>query len=227
MKVVVIIPARGGSKGIPKKNLRVLGNKPLIAHTILQAQQSKLVSDVYVSSDCDEILSISEDYNARGIQRPLDISDDIATSESALAHALAWLKRDRCMPDYLVFLQCTSPFRKATDIDLALEKVISEQADSLLSVVPNHRFLWGCNDGEAHPINYDYQNRPRRQDMPIQYQENGSIYIFKPWVLEKYNNRLGGKISLFEMDEKSALDIDSELDFRMAEVIYNFSVDIL
>ena len=217
MKVIAIIPARGGSKGIAGKNIRVLGDKPLIAHSIGQAIDSRLISGVFVSSDSEDILSISESYGAKTIRRPPEFAADTSSSESALRHALDWLKHNDQIPDYVVFLQCTSPFRKETDIDSAIERIIEEKSDSLLSLIPSHRFLWQDSLDGVKSINYDYQYRPRRQDMPIQYQENGSIYIFKPWVLETTDNRLGGKISMYVMDEMSAIDIDSEFDFALAE----------
>lgn len=122
-------------------------------------------------------------------------------------------------PELIIFLQCTSPIRSGQDIDCAIEKLQAENADSLLSVTLSHRFLWQEVDGTAKSINYDYSHRPRRQDMKSQYVENGSIYIFKPWVLKELGNRLGGKISLFPMMEAASWDIDSVLDFEVAEFL--------
>ena len=119
--------------------------------------------------------------------------------------------------DLVVFLQCTSPIRTGADIDNGIRKVKTESADSLLSVSPSHRFMWQEVDGIAKSINYDYRHRPRRQDMQPQYVENGSIYIFRPWVLKQLNNRLGGKIALLTMSEAASWEIDSLLDFEIAE----------
>jgi CMP-N,N'-diacetyllegionaminic acid synthase len=214
---VTIIPARGGSKGIPGKNLRPLAGKPLIAHSIIDAQEAQLVDQIYVSTDDREIASVSRSYGAEVIQRPIELATDTASSESALIHAIAEIEKTGVNPEVIVFLQCTSPLRTGADIDRAIEQFRQENADSLLSVSPTHRFLWHHVNGVAESINYDYRHRKRRQDMNPQYMENGSIYIFKPWVLKELNNRLGGKISLFVMGEEQSHEIDSLHDFEYIE----------
>lgn len=214
---IAIIPARGGSKGLPRKNVRFLGDKPLIAHSILDAKESKFADQVYVSTDSLEIAELSHKYGAEVIHRPDELASDTASSESALIHALSEIEKKGLAPNLIIFLQCTSPIRTGTDIDNAIAKLKKENADSLLSVSPSHKFFWKEVDGVATSINYDYRNRLRRQDMQPQYLENGSIYIFKPWVLKEFNNRLGGKIVLFPMSEAASWEIDSVLDFQVAE----------
>ena len=118
-----------------------------------------------------------------------------------------------------MFLQCTSPLRGPRDIDDAIQTLIRERADSLLSVVPSHRFLWRKSEAGADAINYDYQNRPRRQDMEPEFAENGSIYVFKPSILHTYMNRLAGQIALHVMNPWSAVDIDAPDDLQLAEWI--------
>ena len=218
-QVVAIIPARGGSKGIPGKNTRLLNNKPLIAYSIEAACEAKMVNQVYVSTDDPHIAQIATDYCTEIIHRPAEIASDTASSESALFHALTTLEAAGISPDLVVFLQCTSPIRSSTDIDRAIQQLRKENADSLLSVSPSHRFLWQRVNGVAESINYDYRYRQRRQDINPQYAENGSIYIFKPWVLKEYGNRLGGKIAMFPMSEAAAHEIDSLLDFEIAEFL--------
>ena len=215
MATIAIIPARGGSKGVPRKNVRLLADKPLIAHSILDAQEATSVDFVYVSTDDDEIATVSANYGAQIIHRPPELANDTASSESALIHALEQLENQGINPDLLVFLQCTSPIRTGLDIDQAIAKLKAEKADSLLSVSPSHRFLWEEVNGVVQSINYDYRQRPRRQDMNPQYMENGSIYLFKPWVLKETGNRLGGKIALYIMSEMAAMEIDSVDDFEM------------
>jgi CMP-N,N'-diacetyllegionaminic acid synthase len=222
--IITIIPARGGSKGIPRKNLRLLDGKPLIVHSILDAQESRFVDQVYVSTDDSEIAAISIDYGAKVINRPAAIANDTASSESALIHALEVLEQQGIQPEWVVFLQCTSPIRSGQDIDRAIEQLRVAQADSLLSVTPTHRFLWHQVDGIARSINYDYRQRQRRQDMNPQFMENGSIYIFKPWVLKTLGNRLGGKISLFVMTEEQSLEIDSVADFELVKNLLTLSL---
>ncbi|NEO98679.1 MAG: acylneuraminate cytidylyltransferase family protein [Symploca sp. SIO2E9] len=216
---ITIIPARGGSKGVPRKNVRPLADQPLIAHSILDVKEAKLVDQVYVSTDDPEIAEIARKYGSEVIDRPAELSGDTASSESALIHALSEIEKNGIFPDLIVFLQCTSPIRTGADIDHAIAKLQAENADSLLSVSPSHRFLWQEVDGVAKSINYDYRHRQRRQDMQPQYVENGSIYIFKPWVLKDLGNRLGGKISMFLMSEAASWEIDSILDFEIAEFL--------
>lgn len=223
MEILAIIPARGGSKGVPRKNVRQLGDKPLIAHSILDAKESKLIDKIYVSTDDAEIAEVSRNYGAEIIRRPDHLAGDKASSESALIHAAYEIEKNGIYPDLIVFLQCTSPIRTGAHIDNAINKIQRENADSLLSVSPSHKFFWEEVNGVAKSINYDYRYRPRRQDMNPQYVENGSIYIFKPWVIKEFSNRLGGKISLFLMSETEALEIDSKTDFKILESILNQS----
>lgn len=218
-QILAIIPARGGSKGIPRKNVRPLAGKPLIAHTIEQAQHSRLVTRVVVSTDDQEIKDVSTQYGAEVILRPAEISGDTASSESALTHVLQTLKeRDAYQPDLVVFLQCTSPIRQEDDIDRAIEKLQTSKADSVLSVVPFHTFIWRQIGDEVMPIDFDFRKRPRRQDRHPEFIENGCIYVFKPWVLEQFNNRLGGHIAVYEMSRLS-VDIDTVDDFDLCEAV--------
>jgi len=215
MRIISVIPARGGSKGIPGKNIRLLCGKPLIVHSVEQAKAAEYITDVYVTTDDADIANAASNAGAEVIMRPASLSGDMASSESALKHVLQSLKAEF---DYVVFLQCTSPIRAEDDIDNAVKTIRDKEADSLLSVVQSHKFLWCEKDGQGQSINYDYRNRPRRQDMNIQYMENGSIYIFKPWVLLELDNRLGGEIALYPMAPNSTIDIDVESDFISAEL---------
>lgn len=219
MKVLALIPARGGSKGLPGKNIKEMLGKPLIAYTIEQAKQSATISKVCVSTDDKEIAKIAEMYGAEVLWRPAEISGDTASSESALLHALDALKSEQDYePDLVCFLQCTSPLRKPDDIDNAVKKLLSEGSDSLLTVSPSHRFLWRNGPNGAEAINYNFKHRPRRQDMESQYVENGSFYLFRPTIIKDERNRLGGKITLYVMDEAASHEIDSHLDFAIVEV---------
>lgn len=218
-QVVAIIPARSGSKGVPRKNVRLLAGKPLIAHSILDAKEAKLIDKVYVSTDAPEIAEVSRKYGAEAIYRPDELATDTATSESALVHALSEIENTGVFPDLVVFLQCTSPIRTGADIDCAITQLKAENADSLLSVSPSHKFIWEEVNGIAKSVNYDYRHRQRRQDMKPQYVENGSIYIFKPWVLKNLGNRLGGKIAMFLMNQVASWEIDSITDFKTVDLL--------
>lgn len=224
MQILAIIPARGGSKGIPRKNLKLLAGKPLLAHSILHAKQTPSVNRIVVSTDDAEIAAVSREWGAEVVPRPPEISGDTATSESALLHALDYLEqKDGYEPDLVVFLQATSPMRQGGEVQAAIETLRRENADSLLSVSPLNGFLWRVEkDGSVRSFSYDYRNRPRRQDAPEDLIDNGSIYIFKPWVLRQYDNRLGGKIALHRMGTLDSFQIDTPADFELLEHLMAF-----
>lgn len=209
-KVIVIIPARGGSIRVPGKNLLELAGHPLLAHSIMHAKQAHRVDEVYVSSDDSTILEVASRYGATPVERPQTLSDEEATSESALLHVLDTRKEQgEEDPDLVVFLQCTSPVRSPGDIDQAIATLEQEKADSLFSACRNVRLFWKGNGKTVEPINYNFRSRKREQEMEIQYNENGSIYVFSPEILRKENNRLGGNIAVYEMDEWSSFQIDT------------------
>lgn len=219
-QVVAVIPARGGSKRLPKKNLREIAGHPLLAHTILQARNSELVGAVFVSTDDDEIAAVAERYGAGVVRRPAELASDQSSSEAALLHAMSEISAmsERQWPAVMM-LQCTSPVRLPGDIDNAVKQYWGEKADSLLSCCPAKHFVWRMRSGQAEPINYDYRDRPRSQDIEPQYQENGSIYITRTGLLLESQCRLGGKVAIYPMGFWSAFEIDDEDDFRLIEWI--------
>lgn len=195
---------------------------PLIAYSVIQATQSDEINEVIVSTDDEKIALIAKKYGAEIAWRPDELSNDIATSESAVVHALDWrLAQNRSDPDFVVFLQATSPVRAKQDIDLAVRTFKNQNADSLLSVCDTKRFLWTANKSgnAACSLNYDYKSRKREQDMHKQFQENGSIYITKTDLLRKWNNRLGGNIALYEMHYWTNFQIDEPEDIELIEWI--------
>ena len=218
MKILCIIPARGGSKGIPKKNIIEFAGKPLISHSINQAINSKYITDVVVSSDSDEILEVSKFYGATTLKRPEELSTDTSSSESALIHTIKTLNKDY---DYIVFLQATSPLRTTKDIDNCIESLINNNLDSVFSAsILEDMLIWKSNSNSFESVNYDYKNRKRRQDSEIQYVENGSIYVFKKEGFIENNNRLFGKIGLSLMDGWKMFEIDSLEDLELCELIF-------
>ena len=218
--VVAIIPARGGSKGIPNKNTIDFCGKPLIAWTIEQCLSSKHISEVWVSSDSQEILEVVKEYGAKTIKRPDDISGDFATSESAWLHAIEFIERDGDI-DFVLAPQITSPLREAQDIDNAIELFQSEKYDSMFSSsIAEDLFFWKEDKRhELQSVNYDYLNRQRRQDIQEQIIENGSFYIFKSEIIKKYNNRFGGKIGHSKMESWKMFEIDNLEDIRMCSAL--------
>jgi N-acylneuraminate cytidylyltransferase len=202
----------------------MVGGKPLLAWSIEQARQTPRVSRVFVSTDSAEIAAIAREYSAEVIERPPEISGDTASSESCLAHALDYLKaKENLEPDLVVFLQPTSPLRETDDIQKAIETLEREEADSLFSACRTEGFLWRVEkDGTPRSFSYDHQNRPRRQDAPEDLIENGSIYIFKPCVLRRFNNRLGEKVSVYRMPALNSFQIDEPADLDLIEHLMSF-----
>jgi len=216
--ILALIPARGGSKGIPRKNIKILAGKPLLAHSVEQARQTPSINRIAVSTDDIQISEVARQFGAEVIQRPPEISGDTASSESALRHALEYLRlTEGYVPEAVVFLQPTSPLRQSQDIQRAIETFHREAADSLFSACPVHGFIWRNTIDKLNSLSYDYRNRPRRQDAPEDLIENGSIYIFKPWILENHNNRLGGKIAVYRMRALDSFQVDEPSDLEMME----------
>lgn len=219
--IVALIPARGGSKGVPRKNVADFCGAPLLAWTIRQAKAARGIDIVAVSTDDDEIAAIAESEGARVIRRPPELATDAASSEAALSHALAALARDGVEPTLVVFLQATSPLREPFDIENAVDTLIRENADSLFSAAPLHDFcIWAERDGALASINYDYRNRGQRQTFERQWVENGSIYVFKPQVLREHGNRLGGQITLSFMDFWKSFEVDDAESLELCRHLF-------
>ncbi len=218
--VIAIIPARGGSKRVPRKNLMRVGGEPLISRTIRHASAATRVGAVYVSTDDREIADCARVLGAQVISRPPELAVDEATSESALLHTLdTRVQRGLADPDLVVFLQCTCPVRAPDDVDRAIETLERSGSDSLFSGCRETPFIWRLEATGPKSVTYDHRSRQRTQDWQPHYRENGSIYVFRPWVLRKTNNRLGGKIAIHEMDYWSSFDIDSKVDFLLVDWI--------
>ena len=221
MEAIGFIPARGGSKGVVKKNIKNIAGKPLIAWSIEQALSSELIGRVIVSTDCSEIAEISKKYGAEvPFLRPENISSDHATTEAAMLHCCEYLKSRDELPDLFVLIQATSPIRSDKQFDDAIKEFKNNDYDSLLSVSKSHRFTW---KNKLFPIaSYDFKNRPRRQDIKEddqEFLETGSFYITKTSLLMDHKNRLCGKVGLFETPEDESYEIDTLIDFKICEEI--------
>ena len=221
MECLAIIPARGGSKGIPRKNIRPLLGKPLIAYNIEQAQRARLVNRVVVSTDDAEIAATSRQYGAEVVWRPAEISGDSASSESALLHVLEHLRQaEGYKPDLLVFLQCTSPLTLAEDIDKTIQALLAAQADSALAAIPFHYFIWKSNEsGDTLGVNHDKRVRLLRQEREPQYLETGAVYVMRVAGFLDAKHRFFGKTALHVMPAERRLEIDDPVDFEIAGVL--------
>ncbi len=217
-RVLAIIPARGDSKGIPRKNLVAIAGRPLIEHSIEQAQATAMINEVVVSTDDREIAEVASRMGATVIERPDHLAGDEASSESAILHSLDVLReRDGRDPDLVVFLQATSPLRPDNAISEAIEHLVDSFADSLFSACPQHGFVWRTDLEAPESVTYDYRHRPRRQESPEHVVENGSIYVFKPWVLRELSNRLGGRIAVYRMSALHSFQVDEPADVEMMD----------
>lgn len=228
--ITALIPARGGSKRLPRKNVKLLCGKPLIAWTIEAAKSSKYIDSVIVSTDDTEIKDISERFGASvPFLRPDSISSDTASSFDVIKHAIQFLKLEG-ENNLIVLLQPTSPLRTVEELDDALDFFMSKKAEGVVSVSEcEHSPLWS----NTLPQNFSMIDfmRPeiaskRSQELPKYYRLNGSIYIYRVKdLLEKneifYNERVFG----FEVSKESSIDIDSALDFSVAQVMIMHAID--
>jgi CMP-N-acetylneuraminic acid synthetase len=208
---VVLIPMRGGSKSIPKKNIKPMAGKPLCYWVIKAASDAETVDRVYVSTDSDEIAEVVNGMglNVIVLKRPSELATDQATTESVMIDFL-----HRVDFDTLVTVQATSPMLTGEDLDKAMARFESQKFNSMLSAVRVKRFFWNDN---GTPVNYDPLSRPRRQDFSGTLMENGAFYITRRDTLDEYQCRLGGRIGVYEMANETALEIDEPEDWDQVE----------
>ena len=218
-KFDAIILARGGSKGLPNKNILSFSGHPLIAWTIIQAKKSQNISSVYLSSDSKKILEIGKKYGAKIIKRPKKIAGDHAKSEEALMHALKIIGSKQTA---VLMLEPTAPLRQPYDIDECIDLFIKEKWDSGFSAAPLQNFLiWRkSKNKKLESINYDYKKQLPRQLRDPEYVENGLIYIFKPSVLKNYKNRFGGKVGIYKTKFWQSVEIDDKEDWGLVKTIF-------
>ncbi|MGR6965922.1 cytidylyltransferase domain-containing protein [Geodermatophilus sp. URMC 61] len=215
--LTVVIPARGGSKGIPRKNLAVVGGRPLIAWTVAAASEAAAVDRVVVSTDSEEIAAVARLYGGRRLEvhrRSAETSSDTASSEAALLEAVdgAAVEGD------VALVQATSPLTSAEVIDEVAHRLRSH--DSALTVVRRHSFLWEAADGDAGaPVNYAPERRPRRQDWAGQLVESGAVYATSVDRLRAGGVRIGGRIGLVETDEVAGVEIDTHADLVVTDAL--------
>ncbi len=219
MRTIAIIPARGGSKGIPRKNVLPLLGKPLIAHTIDAALGAKGVDRVVVSTDDPEIAQVARAHGAEVVIRPEALASDMARSEDALLHVLDHLEASEgYVADRVVFLQCTSPLTSSEDIDGTIACLEAEGADTALSVVPFHYFLWHREpESGANGINHDKSFRLMRQQREPEFVETGSVYVMRAAGFREARFRFFGRTAMHEIPAEHWQEIDEPADFRIAE----------
>ncbi|WP_375388308.1 cytidylyltransferase domain-containing protein [uncultured Amnibacterium sp.] len=214
-EAVAVIPARGGSKGVPGKNVAPVGGVPLVARAVAAARAAG-IADVRVSTDDDAIAAAALAAGAAVIDRPGDLAGDAATSESALLHALDVLGAEGVEPTVLAFLQATSPFIEPAPLARAVRRVLHDEADSVLSAFETYAFLWRA-DGSA--VNHDASLRPRRQDREPHFQETGAFYVLRASGFREAGFRFFGRTAIERVGADRAVEIDDAHELELARVL--------
>ena len=225
MSILAFIPARGGSKGIPKKNLALLNGKPLLHYAIEAAQSSRYVTDIFLSSDDPDIIKYGESLGVRvPYKRPNELAEDDTPTVDTVLHGLEGLKKNGSpLPEVVLLLQPTSPLRTSEDIDGAIEAFRSSGAKSLVSVHKQTEHPYKCMESTGEKWSFlrkPLEKTTRRQDYPDNfYTINGAIYLVSPeFIFSKKTFIVEGETTLYQMSQRNGLDIDEPLDLKLAEL---------
>ncbi|MDO0926088.1 N-acylneuraminate cytidylyltransferase [Streptomyces sp. TG1A-8] len=233
-RVLAVIPARGGSKGVPAKNLAPVGGVPLVARAVRECRAARLVSDVVVSTDDQAIAAAARQAGAEVVLRPAAIAGDTATSEAAVLHAMDAHEALHGAPaDVVLLVQCTSPFVVREDVDAVAAALVEGGADTAVTVAPFHGFLWrdGADGADAadgadraqaaggHGVNHDKSFRPRRQDRPQDLLETGAAYAMDAAGFREHRHRFFGRTELVRTDPARVLEIDDPHDLARARAL--------
>lgn len=220
-KFVALITARGGSKGLPRKNVLPVNGKPLIVWTIQAALECRLVERVFVSTDNDDIASISEEHGAEVIIRPSNLASDTASSIDAVTHSIEWLEKNGFQTMNMVLLQPTSPLRTSQHLAEALQLFYDKDANFIISVFePAHTPVKSYVQYENGSIEGLYNSEApymRRQDLPRAFQPNGAIYAFSIEEFKRYNHFPKSSTFPYIMSESDSIDIDTKEDLMIVE----------
>ncbi|MDC0208115.1 acylneuraminate cytidylyltransferase family protein [Nitrosopumilus sp.] len=216
MEILAIIPARGGSKGIPFKNIIKIGGKPLLYYTVNAALKSKLITRTIVSTDNEKISKIAKFYGSEVIKRPKKLSGDKIGLEPTISHVLDSLnEKEKYVPDLIIILQNTSPLRNSRHIDEALKLLIKNKFDSILSGFSYYTFLWNYkNNNTVKSITYTPEKRPNHQNMKEQLYENGALFVSTIDAFKNSNCRISGKIGFYKMPIELSYNIDTLEDLK-------------
>ncbi|MFE2275949.1 cytidylyltransferase domain-containing protein [Streptomyces sp. NPDC059454] len=223
-RVLAVIPARGGSKGVPAKNLAPVGGVPLVARAVRECRAARHVTDVVVSTDDQAIAAAARQAGAEVVLRPAAIAGDTATSEAAVLHAMDTHEALHGAPvDVVLLVQCTSPFLVREDIDSVAGAVVDQGADTAVTVAPFHGFIWrdatdDTTDG-GHGVNHDKSFRPRRQDRPQDLLETGAAYAMDAAGFREHGHRFFGRTELVRTDPARVLEIDDPHDLARARAL--------
>jgi YrbI family 3-deoxy-D-manno-octulosonate 8-phosphate phosphatase len=223
---IAIIPARGGSKGVPRKNLQLVGGVPLVARAIRACNSAAGVVKTVVTTDDMEIAGLAESEGAIVVWRSADLASDVASSESAILHALDRVEEIHGpIPHVTLFVQCTSPFIAAADLSRMIEVISKGEADSCLTAARSHRFLWRSDEnGHSYGVNHDSSVRLRRQQLQPEYVETGAAYGFRTDQFREAGHRFFGRIAIVEVDPALAIEIDELEDLMISDALHRVRV---
>ncbi|WP_231916005.1 acylneuraminate cytidylyltransferase [Microbacterium karelineae] len=218
-EAVAIIPARGGSQGVPRKNILRVGGIPLVARAVRAAQRARGIDRVVVSTDDDEIARIAGEWGAEIVRRPAEIAGDGASSESALLHALDALEDRGVVVEVMAFLQATSPFIPSDALAEAVALVCRGDADSAFAARESYEFSWAATDGGAEAVAHDAAHRPRRQDRDPLFVETGAFYVMNARGFRAAAHRFFGRTVIVTVPEHLAIEIDSPVELAAARAL--------
>ncbi|MCX4764559.1 N-acylneuraminate cytidylyltransferase [Streptomyces sp. NBC_01275] len=224
-RVLAVIPARGGSKGVPAKNLAPVGGVPLVARAVRECRATRLVTDVVVSTDDQAIATAAREAGAEVVLRPAAIAGDTATSEAAVLHAMDAHETLHGSPvDVVLLVQCTSPFLVREDVDGVAAAVAEQGADTAVTVAPFHGFVWRAAEnaegaGGGNGVNHDKSYRPRRQDRPQDFLETGAAYAMDAAGFREHRHRFFGHTELVRTDPARVLEIDDAHELARARAL--------
>lgn len=219
MNILGLIPARGGSKGVPRKNIKLMAGKPLIAYSVESAINSKYINQIVVSTEDPEIGKTAIDYGAEFIKRPKKFAQDESPTIDAVSHVIEYLDQK---PDLIVLLQPTSPLRNSEDIDSAIDLFMGNVCQAVVSVCElDHPKIFKIEHNFLKTILKEEQLNMRRQDLPKLYATNGAVYVIEPEVLKEYGTFIPPKTIPYFMPNERSIDIDNNFDFFLSELIIN------
>ncbi|MEU6998324.1 N-acetylneuraminate synthase family protein [Nonomuraea sp. NPDC046570] len=220
MRVLAVIPARGGSAGVPLKNLAPVGGLPLVARAVRACVRAEAVQEVVVSTDHEGIARAAREAGAAVVDRPEELSGATASSESAVLHALDTLGAD---PDIVVLVQCTSAFIDPADLSEAVRQVADGEADVVFSGLPTHEFLWtGAAPEPLSGVNHDPAARPLRQEREPQFRETGAFYVMRTAGLRAHGHRFFGTVAVRPVPARHAVEIDDPEDLELVRALAPF-----
>ena len=220
MKIITIIPARGGSQNLKNKNLLKVGKYKLIERAVKTSLNTPIIDKTFVTSDSFPILNVAKKSLSEIIKRPKVLSKKNSSSESAIFHALKIIKQKyKILPQYVCFLQCTSPFIFPKDILGAYNKLIKSTYSSIFSVTKNHNNLWSVNNTKVVPINHNPKKRLMRQKYIRQVNENGAFYIFNTKKFIKHKSRFCNNCTFYETSFFTNIEIDDIIDLKIANFV--------